>query len=200
MLNPIALCEEVAEAFCRIFLMFTGIFIYISSLSFDLIILRWDCFSLLCRCSYYGSCADYVRSKLQSSLKALADRFPNGCKWGIDAHKGVFQNRIFGGTEIGSCLSNLEVSRGGDGSTVNVAGYEKKSGTFRSGWGPSWRCVWPMKADSTSAGPAGKNSVDYVAGDGSSYCDDEGDDAHSHRVIILSRQFYFSSWSRRQHV
>ena len=130
--------------------------------SFGVLIERPRLFDAFCRCFYYGSCAAFVRSKLQSSLKALAESFPNGCKWGIDAHKGIFQNRIFGGSEITGCLSNLETSRGGDGSTVNVAGYEKKSFTFRSGWGPSWRCVWPMKADDTSAGPAGASGGGVV--------------------------------------
>jgi hypothetical protein len=72
-------------------------------------------------------------------------------------HKGTFQNRIFGNVPGIDCISNLETSRGGDGSTVNVAGFERKSGSFKSGWGPSWRSVWPMAADATSAGPAGAN-------------------------------------------
>jgi hypothetical protein len=109
------------------------------------------------RCNAFGSCAAFVQKKLQTSLNFLANktRFPSGCKWGADVHLGIFSNRIFGGSELGSCLSNLVTSRGGDGGTVNVAGYEKKSGEFRSAWGPSWRCVWPMKADATAAGPAG---------------------------------------------
>ena len=117
-------------------------------------------------------------------MSALAKQFPNGCRWGVDAHNGIFQNRIFGNSELGACISNLATSRGGDGSTVNVAGYEKKSGQFRSGWGPSWRCVWPMKADATAAGPAGASAdcVDAV-------------DVYS----AMCRELHLPTRSRRQH-
>ena len=122
----------------------------------------------------FGSCAAFFRKTLQNSQSSLSKSFPGGCKWGVDVHKGTFQNRIFGSNPIGSCLSNLEASRGGDGSTLNVAGYEKKSGLFKSGWGPSWRSVWSMKPDPTAAGPAGASDdgvQDEIGGD----CDARGD-------------------------
>ena len=89
-------------------------------------------------------------------------------------------------------MSNLETSRGGDGSTLNVAGYEQKSGLFKSVWGPSWRSVWSMKPDSTAAGPAGTSDdgvQDEIGGD----CDARGD-------IALFRQLHLPPWSRWQHV
>jgi acyl-homoserine lactone acylase PvdQ len=147
----------------------------------------------------FGSCAAFFRKTLQNSQSSLSKSFPGGCKWGVDVHKGTFQNRIFGSNPIGSCLSNLETSRGGDGSTLNVAGYEKKSGLFKSGWGPSWRSVWSMKPDPTAAGPAGASDdgvQDEIGGD----CDARGDIAFSGNYIFPPGQdgnmfsFYYDNW------
>ncbi len=97
-------------------------------------------------------------------------------------------------------MSNLEVARGGDGSTVNVAGYEKKSGAFRSRWGPSWRSIWPMKADATSAGPAGASGGDDGGGGCGDDVDSDDDVAFSGNYIFPPGQdgnifsFYYDNW------
>ena len=62
-------------------------------------------------------------------------------KWGTDVHSAEFNAPVLGGVGLLSCLLNRGVAHGGDGSSVNVGGFDASSDSFAQSAGASYRQV-----------------------------------------------------------
>jgi penicillin amidase len=93
------------------------------------------------------TCSQFRTQALAAAVAALSSRLgsdPDGWRWGR-LHRAHFAHALEG-VPLAGGLFSPGVSRGGDGSTVNVGGY-RRDGSFQMREGPSYRQIVAFGAE-----------------------------------------------------
>lgn len=94
------------------------------------------------------TCEDLASQALDAAWRELSAAYGDDVRrwrWG-DAHEAVMDHDVLTGTPLRS-LADLRIGNGGDGFTVNAAGYPARPGTgFDQTAGPGYRAVYDLSS------------------------------------------------------